>query len=149
MIKRFVQLLAATALTLGLLGPAIAQDNNNTLVIPLAEQTRLYLRELAPGYVLSVRRQAGADNASKGWGLEVLSRPITADAANLLEGRGPLLVLAGNVVDRKARVRYPQTMQVKGTAYQLKVDLHRPKVEGKGSEAVFTSGELRLTWEQK
>lgn len=148
MFKRILQM-AAIALLIIAGSPAMARDNANQLVIPLADQTRLFLRELAPGYVLSVRRQASTNGGTKGWGLEVLRRPITADAANLLEGKGPLMVLAGGVVDRKSKVRYPRTLDVSGTDYRLKIHLDKAKVQGTGPDAVFTQGDLRLEWSEK
>lgn len=149
MLKHIVRMLAVAALLVVSMAPAMAREKPNQLVIPLEEQTRLFLRELAPGYVLSVRRESGANGGTKGWGLEVLRRPITADAANLLEGNGPLLVLAGGLVDRKSKVRYPRTLNVSGTSYRLKISLDKPKVQGSGADAVFTQGDLRLEWTER
>lgn len=148
MFKRILQA-AILALMVVASVPVMARDTANQLVVPLADQTRLFLRELAPGYVLSVRRQTGTDGGTKGWGLEVLRRPITADAANLLEGKGPLMVLAGGVVDRKSKVRYPRTLDVSGTDFRLKISLDKAKVQGSGPDAVFTQGNLRLEWSEK
>ncbi len=141
-------LASGLAISLGALAADNAANSNAPrLSIPLTDSGRLYLREYAPGLLLSVRKQSSPSGASVGWGIEVLRRPITADTPNLLESRTGVMIHAADIASRK--VRYPQTMGIAGTPYQLRVDLPKRKVQGKGKDAQFTDGTLEIEWLEK
>lgn len=140
--------LATAVALLAMSVSSLAADNpDHHLSIPLNAGNRLYLGEYQPGLLMSIRKLPSAAGSNAGWGLEVLRRPITADTPNLLQSRTGVVVHAADIAARK--VRYPQTMLIAGTPYQLRVDLQKPKVQGKGADAHFVGGTLELDWQEK
>lgn len=120
------------------------EQGDDWIAIDLTDARTLYLRDITPELMLAIRKESSA-----GWSLEVVRRPLTANAPNLIGGAGGAdasQVYASQVSART--YSNPRVLPVQGAPYELRVDLEDAKVNGKGGQAAFTDGKLRISWQQ-
>jgi hypothetical protein len=83
--------------------------------------------------------------------VEVLRRPVTIDSRNLvyeaLHGPDPSDVEAWHVAEKQ----FPnqRLLDVKGYPITIRIQLIDPRISGKGPDAQFISGRLRVRWERR
>ncbi|WP_242107759.1 hypothetical protein [Luteimonas aquatica] len=123
------------------------EQGDDWIAIDLTDARTLYMRDLTPGLMLAIRKERRAGQADAGWSLEVVRRPLTAAAPNLVGGGrdGD----ASRILASQAGARgfsNSRELPVQGTPYTLRVELKGAKVNGKGESASFAGGKLRVSW---
>lgn len=116
------------------------EQGENWIAIDLTDARTLYMRDITPDLMLAIRKEGGS-----GWSLEVVRRPLTANAPNLI-GADAAQVYASQVQART--YQSPRVLPLQGTPVELRVDLDNAKVNGKGAQAAFSGGKLRISWQQ-
>jgi hypothetical protein len=148
--------LAGVFLSVSLLcGPAFGAGRRpaRALTLDVTARQRVFTRELGRGLLLRVVKERSASREHFGWRLEVVRKPYRRTSRNLLyqnsagHGADPSQVYAWHVAER----HFPddRELKVRGYPYTVRVVLADCRVEGRGPEAGFVSGELRITWERR
>lgn len=145
-----IALAAAAIVCLGGRGSVSAAPQTGALTLDVTDARPLHTRRLGGGLVLRVVKERSAHHPHFGWRLEVVRAPYRRTSANLLyqnragHGADPSQVYAWHVSD--AHFPLERELKVRGRPYLVRVELLDCKVEGRGPEAGFVSGRLRVTW---
>jgi hypothetical protein len=136
------------AALLGLSQPR--RGESSAIMIDLLDDRRVVSQVMTPQLLLRLEN-VSAGNERWGWEVQVLRRPVSIDSRNLIHqtphGPGPSDVLAWQVAENS----FPneRLVDVKGYPITVRIQLIEPRVSGKGADALFTSGRLRVSWEQR
>lgn len=130
-----------------------AQRLDDTISLSVTSGQKVITRNLGQGLVLRVVKESSVRQEHFGWRLEVVRRPYRPTSNNLLyqnragHGADPSQVYAWHVSER----HFPnkRVLRVRGYPYTVRVELVNCTVEGKGPEAGFVSGEMRVSWARR
>jgi hypothetical protein len=138
----------AIAALLGSTGPQTGEPSSIT--IDLLDNRSVVSRVIAPELLLRLQN-VSAGKEHEGWDVQVLHRPISVDSRNLIHqaphGPDPSDVEAWHVAEK----HFPneRLVDVKGYPITIRIQLIEPRVSGKGADARFVSGKLRVSWEPR
>jgi len=133
-----------------LLGPQPQRGDRSAITVDLLDNRRVVSRVISSALLLRLENTS-AGNAHQGWQVEVLRRPVTIDSRNLvyeaLHGPDPSDVEAWHVAEKQ----FPnqRLLDVKGYPITIRIQVVDPRISGKGPDAQFISGRLRVRWERR
>jgi len=122
---------------------------SSSITIDLLDDRVMLSRVIAPELVVRLVNVGGSEH--QGWEVEVLRRPVSVDSRNLIHSapHGPDLseVFAWHVAER----HFPdeRIIDVRGYPITVTIQLIDPRVTGKGPDARFVSGRLRVSWKPR
>lgn len=128
------------------------QKPGNRIYLNVTDERKVISRNIGQGLLLRAVKESSVTHRHFGWRLEVVRSPYRRTARNLLyrnragHGADQSQVYAWHI----AEGHFPneRELRVKGYPYTVRVALVDCRVEGKGADARFVSGEMRLTWER-
>ena len=142
-------------LSLLLVGQATVsgQKRSGSLSFSVMDGRQVTSRPLGDGLVLRAVRERSADHEHFGWRLEVVRRPYRRTSRNLLyqntasHGADQSQLYAWHLAEQ----HFPdeRLLPVRGYPYTVRVVLADCMVEGRGADARFTAGEVRISWERR
>lgn len=130
------------------------RGHSGALTIDLTDKHPLITRDIGDNLLLRVVKVSSARGGDFGWDIEVVRKPYDPDISeNLLyhsrqwHGPYPSQVEAWQVSQKY----FPNERElgVRGYAVSVRISLVEPVVKGSGSEAQFTSGAVKISWEQR
>ena len=122
----------------------------SSVTIDLLDRRDTLSRAMTPQLLLRLEN-LGDPNDHAGWVVKVLRQPVSIDSKNLIHNapHGPDLsdVQAWHVAEKQ----FPneRVIDVRGYPITVTIRLLDPQVTGKGPEARFVSGRLRVSWERR
>lgn len=128
--------------------------HSGTLTLDLTDKQPVITRDIGDNLLLRVVKVSSAQGGDFGWDIEVVRKPYDPNSSeNLLyhsrqwHGPYPSQVEAWQVSQRY----FPneRELSVRGYAVTVRISLVEPVVTGSGSEAQFTSGAVKIGWEQR
>ena len=130
-----------------LLGSQPRRGEPSAITVDLLDDRRVVNRVINPDLLLRLENTS-AGNEHQGWQVEVLRRPVNIDSRNLVyqapHGPDPSDVEAWHVAEHQ----FPneRLVDVKGYPITIRIRLIDPRISGRGPDARFVSGRLRVSW---
>lgn len=129
------------------------QKPGHTISLRVTEPRNVISRDIGDGLVLRLIKESSVNREHFGWRLEVARKPYRKNSSNLLyqnkAGRGAdqSQVYAWHIAEQ----HFPneRALRVRGYPYTVRVVLVACQVEGRGPDAGFISGEMRISWERQ
>lgn len=118
--------------------------------IDLTSQNKVYETDLGNNLVLRIVKDSSVKHRHFGWILEVRYKPYRTNSSNLIYTNP-----TGTTADKSqvyawhiASGEFPnrRVLLVKGHPQKIRIDLINPKTEGRGEDARFVSGKLKVSW---
>lgn len=129
------------------------QQLNNTIHLNVTDERKVISRHIGRGLLLRAVKESSAEHRHFGWRLEVVRKPYRRTAPNLLyqnkagHGADQSQVYAWHLAEQ----HFPneRELRVKEYPYTVRVVLVDCTVEGRGPEARFISGQMKVSWERR
>ena len=126
------------------------QNRSNSLTINLTDAKKIHTREIGGNLILRIIKDGSVKNKDFGWIVEVVRKHRRRTSENLIyqnkTGNTADLsqVYAWHVFDEN----FPNFRQllVRNSRRKITIALLDPKARGRGPDAKFTGGKLRITW---
>jgi hypothetical protein len=133
--------------------PVARQPPGNRFTLGVTDGRKVVSREIGRGLLLRLVKERSVEREHFGWRLEVVRKPYRRRSRNLLyqnrvgSGADPSQFYAWHVAEQ----HFPdeRELKVKGYPYTVRVACMSCRVEGRGAEAGFISGEIEVSWERR
>lgn len=132
---------------------SVKAQASNRLSISLTDGRKLITRNINKNLLLRIVKDSSVSQKHFCWLVEVVSKPYHRNSRNLIYTNQ-----AGVTADRSqfcawqvAEQYFPndRSFEVRGFPYRINIALVNPQTKGSESNAGFTSGLLKISWNRK